>query len=96
MKNFNDTIRNRTRELPTCSAVHQQTALPRAPYILYIYIYIYIYIYTMYIILYTTYVYVILGDWFVFRNFQIPFQDHNSFIALKVSSLTVFWYCLIS
>jgi hypothetical protein len=31
MKNSNDTIRNRTRNLPTCSAVPQPTALPRAP-----------------------------------------------------------------
>jgi hypothetical protein len=31
MKNSNDTIGNRTRELPTCSAVPQPTALPRAP-----------------------------------------------------------------
>ena len=32
MKNSNDTIGNRTRELPVCSAVPQPTALPRAPY----------------------------------------------------------------
>ena len=31
MKNFNDTIGNRTRDIPTCSAVSQSTALPRAP-----------------------------------------------------------------
>jgi len=31
MKNSNDTIGNRTRDLPTCSAVPQPTALPRAP-----------------------------------------------------------------
>ena len=31
MKNSNDTIGNRTRDLPTCSVVPQQTALPRAP-----------------------------------------------------------------
>jgi hypothetical protein len=31
MKNSSDTIRNRTRDLPTCSAVPQPTALPRAP-----------------------------------------------------------------
>jgi hypothetical protein len=30
MKNSNDTIGNRTRDLPTCSAV-PPTALPRAP-----------------------------------------------------------------
>ena len=30
MKNSNDTIRNRTRDLPTFSAVPQPTALPRA------------------------------------------------------------------
>ena len=30
-KNSNDTIGNRTRDLPTCSAVPQPTALPRAP-----------------------------------------------------------------
>jgi hypothetical protein len=31
MKNSNDTIGNRTRDLPTCSAVLQPTALPHAP-----------------------------------------------------------------
>jgi hypothetical protein len=31
MKNSSDTIGNRTRDLPTCSAVHQPTALRRAP-----------------------------------------------------------------
>ena len=31
MKNFNDTIGNRTRDLPACSAVPQPTAPPRAP-----------------------------------------------------------------
>ena len=30
MKNSNDTIGNRTRDLPACSAVPQQTAPPRA------------------------------------------------------------------
>jgi len=30
MKNSSDTIGNRTRDLPTCSAVPQPTALPRA------------------------------------------------------------------
>ena len=30
MKNFNDTIGNRTRDLPACSAVPQPTAPPRA------------------------------------------------------------------
>jgi len=30
MKNFSDTIWNRTRELPACSAVPPQTAPPRA------------------------------------------------------------------
>jgi hypothetical protein len=29
MKNSNDTIENRTRDLPACSAVPQPTALPR-------------------------------------------------------------------
>ena len=33
MKNSNATIGNRTRDLPTCSAVPQSTALPRAPVI---------------------------------------------------------------
>ena len=33
MKNFHDTIGNRTRDLPTCSAVPQPTALPRAPHL---------------------------------------------------------------
>jgi len=31
MNNSNDTIGNRTRDRPTCSAVPQPTALPRAP-----------------------------------------------------------------
>jgi len=31
MKNSIDTIGNRTRDLPACSAVPQPTALPRAP-----------------------------------------------------------------
>jgi len=31
MKNSSDTIGNRTRDLPACSAVPQPTALPRAP-----------------------------------------------------------------
>ena len=31
MKNSNDTIGNRTRDLTVCSAVPQPTALPRAP-----------------------------------------------------------------
>ena len=31
MKNYNDTIGNRTRDLPACGAVPQATALPRAP-----------------------------------------------------------------
>jgi len=34
MKNSNDTIGNRTRDLPVCSAVPKPTALPRAPYFL--------------------------------------------------------------
>jgi len=32
MKNSKDTIGNRTRELPACSALLQPTAPPRAPY----------------------------------------------------------------
>jgi hypothetical protein len=32
MRNSNDTIGNRTRVLPACSAVPQPTAPPRAPY----------------------------------------------------------------
>jgi len=31
IKNSNDTIGNRTRDLPACSAVPQPTALPRVP-----------------------------------------------------------------
>ena len=34
MKNSNDTIRNRTRDLPACSVVPQPTVPPRTPYIL--------------------------------------------------------------
>jgi hypothetical protein len=33
MKNFNDTIGNRTHDLPACSAIPQPTAPPRAPHI---------------------------------------------------------------
>jgi transglutaminase/protease-like cytokinesis protein 3 len=36
MKNSSDTIGNRTRDLPACSAVPQPTATPRAPIIYYI------------------------------------------------------------
>ena len=32
MKNSSDTIGNRTRDIPTCSAVPQPTTLPRVPY----------------------------------------------------------------
>jgi hypothetical protein len=32
MKNCNDTIGNRTRDLPACSAVPQPTAPPRTPF----------------------------------------------------------------
>jgi hypothetical protein len=32
MKNSNDTIGNGTRDLPTCTAVPQPTALLRAPF----------------------------------------------------------------
>ena len=35
MKNSKDANGNRTRDLPTCSAVPQPTALPRAPLVLY-------------------------------------------------------------
>jgi hypothetical protein len=45
MKNSNDTIGKRTRDLPACNAVPQPTAPPRAPIILY-------YIILYYIILY--------------------------------------------
>jgi hypothetical protein len=31
MKNFNDTTRSQTRDLPAYSAVHQPTAPPHAP-----------------------------------------------------------------
>ena len=47
MKNSIDTIGNRTRDFPACSAVPQPSAPPRAPHVhicVYIYIYIYIYI----------------------------------------------------
>jgi hypothetical protein len=33
MKNYNDTIGNRTRELPACSALPQPTAPPRTPFL---------------------------------------------------------------
>ena len=35
MKNYNNTIGNRTRDLPACSAVPQPTAPPRAPFEVY-------------------------------------------------------------
>ena len=35
MKNSSDTIGNRTRDLPACSAVPQPTAPPRAPVVAY-------------------------------------------------------------
>ena len=38
-KNSSDTIGNRTRDLPACSAVPQSNVPPRAPDCLYIYIY---------------------------------------------------------
>jgi len=34
MRNSNDAIKNRTRDLPTCSTVPQSTAPPRAPYVI--------------------------------------------------------------
>jgi len=34
MKNSNDTIENRNRDFPACSAVPQPTASPRAPRII--------------------------------------------------------------
>jgi hypothetical protein len=34
MKNSSDTIGNRTRDLPACSAVPQTTAPPRAPFLI--------------------------------------------------------------
>ena len=37
MKNYNDTIGNRTLDLPTCSTVPQPTAPPRTPLYMYIY-----------------------------------------------------------
>ena len=39
MKNSNDTIGNRTRDLPACSAVPQPTAPPRAPSAIYTHYY---------------------------------------------------------
>jgi hypothetical protein len=38
MKNSNDTIGNRTRDLSACSAVPQPTALRRAPIYIYMYV----------------------------------------------------------
>jgi len=38
MKKSSDTIGNRTRDLPACSAVPQPTALPRAPSLTYTHI----------------------------------------------------------
>jgi len=52
MKNSNDTIGNRTRDLLACSTVPQPTVPPRAPIYIYMYIYIsvYIYIYRLYVV----------------------------------------------
>ena len=36
MKNCNDTIGDRTRDLPTCSAVPQPIALPRTPVLIFV------------------------------------------------------------
>jgi len=44
IKNSNDTIGNRTRDLPACTAVSQPTVPPRASGRIVLYIYIYIYI----------------------------------------------------
>ena len=33
MKNYNNSIRNRTRDLPTCGALPKPTALRRAPFV---------------------------------------------------------------
>ena len=52
MKNSSDTIGNRTRDLPTCSAVSQPTALRRAPVYIYKYTYTYIYIYVYISVIY--------------------------------------------
>jgi hypothetical protein len=41
MKNSSDTIENRSRDLPACSAVPQPTAPPRAPSGVYMYVCIY-------------------------------------------------------
>jgi hypothetical protein len=39
MKNFNDTIGNRTRDFPACSAVPQPTAPPAACPLIYFYLF---------------------------------------------------------
>jgi len=58
IKNSNDNIGNRTRNLPACRAVPQPTATPRAPLTEYTHththIYIYIYIYIIFIIAFQT------------------------------------------
>ena len=36
MKNSNDTVGNRTRDLPACNAVPQSTAPPRTPIYIYL------------------------------------------------------------
>jgi hypothetical protein len=53
--------------------------------------YVCVYIYMCVCVCVCVYVCGILGDGIIFRNFPIHFEDHNTFIALKSLSLTVFW-----
>jgi len=85
MKKSNDTIGNRTRYLPACSAVPQPTALPRAP----IYIYIYIYIYIRYIslssLLFSLCFYIFLFYIISFTLcYCVSFCSHSVFVCLFV------------
>jgi len=72
MKNSNDTIGNRTRDLLTCSAVSQPTALPRVPNIYIVRIFIYC------IFKFSSFVAIILRSYRRFRHFESSQKTSNS------------------
>jgi hypothetical protein len=57
MKNSIDTIGNRTRDLPACSAVPQPTAPPRTPVYVSRFLYIRIHVLCKYVVYVFVYVY---------------------------------------
>jgi hypothetical protein len=82
MKNSIDIIGNRTRDLPTCSAVSQPTALPAACTHVYVYTYIYIHTYTY------PHVYVYI---YIYTHTHIhtrkPLQKQFQLLCLQVNNL---------